>query len=1204
MNRQKCVPVWHSLINGTDAQTEALMSDKYLTVVSAGAGTGKTQTLAQRFAWLLASDPECRADEILVLTFTKKAAAEMRDRIKNTLIKWHAAFPKELAHLAPAIDLMDDAYISTIHSFAMRVIRNSGLELDADPAASLIPDAKADIWWKEYERALSALDAEKIVSMLPEGWKERARSLITSQLLAELLNAYGSDSVAGAAKICSEKLYCAGRTPESLWRHDNTALMNDIASLKKECPEIFRFWKEEIFPAILSTPEFTGGKKPTKTKEKFEALIERWKDVPTEGKKSEEFLEELISGPLSNLNMSREIKYAAEGALGCTLLEWRAEKRELLLMIKEPTEDEKNVNKALCEICATGWAAWDEFRRRESMLSLSDLISCARSVLEASPAYRRKFKHIMVDEFQDTDPLQDALITALWTAPEAESDFHNTLFIVGDQKQSIYRFRHADLTLFSRYIARARSEQSGGCCKYVSLDRNFRTAGGLLEKFNKVFGSLWSGSSDIIYEPLLPPADAAFTERRNKKAKAPYLRLMCALPGENETGVRTADLRLRLYTALGREIIKAYTEKKQIWDKNAEAPDGGRGAFRDVCWKDFVILVPTRSEHSMIETAFDSLDIPYFISTSKNYFARGETGDFINFILLLSAPEEPQYLAGWLASPLSGLSLQEAGELLQSALEMRQARGPLPLAHILKEKHPELLERIDSLRRLARFSGVSAAIRELMKTPQFLESYDGLRRRRVYANMARLAVIAEEYEASEGRSLKGCADYLLSELSSQVSKEEPDIADESTDAVRILTVHESKGLEFPITVLIYRDMGRRGGKDAIYVSKRYGVTAKTDPRFAASTKNEKYKYAAARWEESVETKENIPERERLWYVGFTRAADELILCGYYKKRKDGSFGGGDSIMKRLLDSGEEDATLLAGDAPVSVIPRERAAFRPATVMTLAEEVPAKLGRISASAYALLSWCPAAYRMVYRQGRAVNWLVKGGEGRGSEFGSLSHWVLARWDFRAESIADWLPVQDSGPAYEKILLRLPAELRREFSSASKRREAREMLAAYSKSEECVRFARMAGDTARPLRREVFFRVPDRGTLLVGSIDIFWRDAAGLHLRDWKTSDEKYSPSWYYERQLEFYAYALRRNSNEHKISETIDSALIYLRSAESGKSPRIYEEKDFDAIGDAVEATAVRALSKDLRGVRERCAACPWSRECLKAAGRKE
>ena len=141
---QNNAPKWHSLVTGTAGQIAALKSEARLTVVSAGAGTGKTQTLSQRFAWLLASDPSCGAGEILVLTFTKKAAAEMLGRIKETLSAWYNAYPDELAHLGERIENMDDAYISTIHAFAMKLIRESGLALDIDPAAEIMPAPKEE----------------------------------------------------------------------------------------------------------------------------------------------------------------------------------------------------------------------------------------------------------------------------------------------------------------------------------------------------------------------------------------------------------------------------------------------------------------------------------------------------------------------------------------------------------------------------------------------------------------------------------------------------------------------------------------------------------------------------------------------------------------------------------------------------------------------------------------------------------------------------------------------------------------------------------------------------------------------------------------------------------------------------------------------------------------------------------------------------
>ncbi len=223
-------PQWHSLVKGTADQITALESEARLTVVSAGAGTGKTQTLSQRFAWLLASDPSCGVDEILVLTFTKKAAAEMLDRIKKTLVSWYEAYPRELAHLGARIENIDDAYISTIHAFAMKLIRESGLALDVDPAAAIMPAPKEEIWWRDFTAALSSSSFGRITAALPEEWRARADELFNSSDFVDLLNALKPESVADAARKCTEKLYCAGQSPDGLWSCDGSALEAAIAS--------------------------------------------------------------------------------------------------------------------------------------------------------------------------------------------------------------------------------------------------------------------------------------------------------------------------------------------------------------------------------------------------------------------------------------------------------------------------------------------------------------------------------------------------------------------------------------------------------------------------------------------------------------------------------------------------------------------------------------------------------------------------------------------------------------------------------------------------------------------------------------------------------------------------------------------------------------------------------------------------------------
>lgn len=1188
------VPHWHSLIKGTAAQIEALTSDKYLTVVSAGAGTGKTQTLAQRFAWLLASDPECGADEVLVLTFTKKAAREMQERIKSTLERWYAAYPEELAHLKSRIEGVDDAYISTIHSFAMKLIRESGLVLDIDPTASIMPAPKADIWWREFTSALSSASAERIIAALPAEWRDRAAELMRHSEFIEMLNAFSPEAVAEAAQICAEKLYCAGQSPDFLWEHDGAELMASIDSLKTVKRDIYELWTRGVFPAILSTPDFSsaGKKKPTKAKERLEPFIARWSAAPAASEEDyAAFCDDLFGSAISPLPGGK-IKEAINEALGGNITEWRDEMQELLALAVPPSVDEDRVNRLLSRACAVGWACWDEFRRRENLLSLSDLIRYASEVLRSSAGYKRKFKHIMVDEFQDTDPLQDGLIRALWAAPEEETDFHNTLFLVGDQKQSIYRFRHADLSLFRGYIDRCRSAAAEKYGKYVSLDQNFRTASGLLEKFNGVFGGLWRGGSEILYEPLMPPQDEDIRQRRNASVGRPPLELLCAVAPyiKKEASVSMDELRLRLYGELGRRMARMYEDKRLVWDK-------GKGEFRAVRWRDFAVLVPARTEYGMIERAFEKLGLPYLLSTNKNYFARGEIGDLVNLISLLAAPDDPLFLGGWLASPFSGLSAAETERLLAAALEAKEHVKELPLSAVVRREHPELCAHLEHLRRTALLSGVSAVILDILREPSFLESYGGLRRRRVNANIIYLAQLAAEYEKSQGKSLKGCAEYLLSAASSAGAKEEPDSADEETDAIQIMTIHASKGLEFPIVALIYTDKRRPRGA-GIQISKKYGVVAKEIPETLASDTSGG-KGAAARWEMKEEAEAEAAERDRLWYVGFTRAQDRLILCAAYKEGSPEAAGKKPPTLLSRLIGAEPPENI----AYITEPPKDLPAYAPYAAKTQTPGLslrivsPAKLGRISASAYALISWCPASYRTVYRQGRTISWTVKGGEGGGSEFGSLTHWLLARWDFRAESLPRWLPFNRGGEIYESLVGRLPVELRDEFASDAKRRDIGELLLEYAKSGECSRFAELASDksTVR-LFRETPFRVPDRGTVLVGATDLFWRDASGLHLRDWKSSPEEYSPSYYYERQLEFYAYALHRFFAPHGGGLPIDSAVIYLRSPQDERKIRVYGPGDFAAIGDAIEAAATDALSGAFPGRKERCALCPWRAEC--------
>ncbi|MEG2184354.1 MAG: UvrD-helicase domain-containing protein [Cloacibacillus sp.] len=1171
--------VWNGLISGTNRQVEALTSESALTVVSAGAGTGKTQTLAQRYAWLLASDENCGVNEILVLTFTKKAAREMQERIKTTLRAWSEKRPDELARLKKSADCIEDGYISTIHSFAMKMIRESGLALDIDPMSTIMPAPKEEIWWEEYQNMLSESSFKRMEEALPADWRPRLREFADEGELFSLINEFGPKSLAAAAKEASEKLYCAGRTPEELWLHDDENITASTASLAGVKDEIYKLWMEVVLPAAAACPAM---EKPGVFAEAARQFAGRWQKRPFALENAANFMDDLLCVFLKKLPGNSKLKEAIAEALGAPVKEWRDDAVKKMALAAPPTEAERRLHAALCRLSAVGWACWDEFRRRERLLSLSDLIFYAGKVLSSSPDYKRKFKHIMVDEFQDTDPLQNSLIEALWVAPESGSGFQNTLFVVGDQKQSIYRFRHADLTLFGRYIEKCRGADEK-IYHYVPLDQNFRTASGLLEKFNGLFGPLWSEKNDgIVYEDLLPPEDAAFRATRNAMAGPPQLETIAAVPSDdkNAAAATASELRLLLYTELGLRFAALREEGTMLWNK-------GEKKFAKARWRDFAVLVPSRAQYGDIERAFERLGVPYILSTNKSYFARGEIADMVNLISLLAEPEDPLYLAGWLASAFSGISQAEAELLHAEAEAASDGKKAFPIAALVMEKYPREWERLLSLRRLALLNGVSALILELLKRPFFLERYAGLRRRRVNANIIFLAQLAAEYESSQGRSLSGCAAYLHGAVAASGAKEEPDTADDETDAVRVMTIHASKGLEFPVTALVCADRSSCN-RDRLRVSKKYGVIAQSVPDFLSGA-GEEIKTSAWLWESEEENEAEEAERRRLWYVGFTRAQDKLILCSARKN----------TLMTMAAEAGLPDETREAAKGPGELLKYAPYVQKPeAPRMTLKDTAPAMLARLSASAYALVSWCPAAYRMVYRQGRTIGWTVKGGEGEGSEFGSLTHWALARWDFTAEALPPLLPHENGGAAFERAAAKVPVELRDEFASRAKRAEIRRLLSDYSQTEEARDFAAMAScDSAVKLWREMPFRVPAAGMTLIGATDLFWYDGSVLHLRDWKSSDERYAPAFYYEKQLDFYAYALRRFYEAGGTKGLpIDSAVIYLRSPEAARKVKVYGDDAFDEIEKSIEEAARTALASEYETSAARCAACPWRKDC--------
>jgi ATP-dependent helicase/nuclease subunit A len=859
---------WREVIDGSlAAQKDAITSTAALTVVSAGAGTGKTETLAKRVAWLLAGDPECSVEQILVLTFTEKAALEMRERIEKMLRTWLAAYPKELAHLKKCVDRIEDAQISTIHSFAMKIIRESGLALDLDPDAAIIPTPNETIWWETFANALDSFDISQLLPLLKkDSWDERAKELFADDGLRSLVTDKGFSGpqvLAQAAQAAAAKLGSCGQTPLQLWEHDDTNLLKDIENHSAMFREIWDLWLKDIFPNLSS--EFKD--KTINSLLPLRDVLFNFSQSEDNEENEKEFAKQLINEGLKKLPSNAKQKTEVEKLLGGKMVDWRKEMEPKLLCAAMPDKREVRYAELLNKVCALGWQCWDELRRQSGLMSQDDLVRFAVDVLKNKEDYGSQFKHILIDEFQDTDDMQDKMLGFLWKPGE------NTLFIVGDLKQSIYRFRHAKPENFQRYITDAQSCTDGSRC-YVSLDRSFRTRSQLLERFNTLFEDIWTGGyiekdKDMKYEEIYGPddADAAWWKTRCGEGSNPVIETMVAVAGSGlssddagatSQGRENANfVRYRLFTGLAERIAALRAGGMKVWNKKAlgevlseraEAAKKGEKLcgwdelseriFTPAAWKDFSILVPSRKAYQPIETAFSEAGVPYVLCTSKDYYSRNEVTDVINLLTLLAEPDSALALAGWLSSPFSGVQPQEAESCMNEAYSQRSGRDPMPLESIVAEKRPDVAAELETLRKAARLRGVAAVIAEISKSQDYLLCFEPEKRARVTANLAYLAQLAEEYEASQGRSLIGCADYMSSAVSLAEQQEEPDVTDEDEDAVNVLTIHASKGLEYPVVAVVGAESGTAAPK-GICVSERYGMVDRDLPDFMLDGRRER-----------------------------------------------------------------------------------------------------------------------------------------------------------------------------------------------------------------------------------------------------------------------------------------------------------------------------------------------------------------------------
>ena len=612
----------------TDEQLRAIERRDGSLLLSAGAGTGKTSVLVERFVRAVVEDG-VEVDSILAITFTEKAAAELRTRVHRRFIDYELP---ERARDAEA------AWISTIHGFCARVLRTHALSAGLDPELRVLDGLEAErVAIDSFDRALGdflrrgrgsrAPAADRRVHARPAGRHGPHRLLAPAQPRRVRSRPAGDRSAArGRRASGAARPRRAPRWPRSAL--DEGIRVSEARARLERCDALLARLAEAD---VLESSEVAALRYGPNAK--------------------------VLKGPASEAY--REAHAAYERL--CT------------------AHREYHDHVLLRELLGLFHARYSAAKRDRSALDFADLELMARDLLDADAGlrehYANRFEHVMVDEMQDTNPLQNEILELL------ERD---NLFRVGDERQSIYRFRHADLELFRRHRAEA---QAAGRAERIGV--NFRSRGEILDAIDLTFGGLWGG--------LRPPARAGGRARASRRGASRAW--SCWSPTATRSAGTSASPTRSCPSARACAAITPWrAAEARLLARRIHELTGDDGPFS---LSDVVVLVRATTHVAVYERALEERGIATHVLGGRGYWGQQQVGDLRAWLAALANPLDALALHSVLASPLVGLSL-DALVILAAACA---ARATGAVAHAARESPRATSRRTRSPRRDLRARG-------------------------------------------------------------------------------------------------------------------------------------------------------------------------------------------------------------------------------------------------------------------------------------------------------------------------------------------------------------------------------------------------------------------------------------------------------------------------------------------------------------------
>lgn len=815
----------------TPEQAAAVEADGRVVMVEAGAGAGKTGVMVDRYC-RLADDEGVSAEAILAITFTDKAAAELRERVRAELTARADGGSERAGEL---LETLGSAWITTIHGFCHRLLGAHPVAAGIDPRFRVLDAAEADRATREaFDDTLEAFLAER------------------GEAGEETVAAFGIDALRGMVVGAHEELRSRGvgnpRLPEPP-EPDIPAALHKVEQVAAET-------LAELSDGSASRPlvERAAG-----------ALAERGEAIG---------LDEIAA-----LRTDRTAK---------ALATYREAIEAAVARVAEAGEGGIAYAHA-AELLELFAARFEAVKERRGGIDFEDLQLSAAALLERAEigeAYRSRFSHLMVDEFQDTNRLQLRLIESL-RGPDTK------LIVVGDELQSIYGFRHADLDVFRAQREAIGADPEG---ETIELSGNFRSRPEVIGAVN-TFGAALFGDA---YRPLRvgapPEAEAPAGEGPSVEL------LLTARKGWEELDLEPA--------------VDAGTPNHYLAEARFLAQRLRGLADTGVPRGEMVVLLRAFTHLDAYEDSLARAGLRPYVVGGRGYWSQQQVSDACALLAVLANPLDDRALFGALASPACGVA-PDTLWLLRAASGDRHVWGAVEQAAGICERElesPERLEQIPEtelalLRRFAetieelRERGTRLPLADLIDRAVTATGYDlavllrpaGEAR---FANVRKLMQIAEEFERREGRDLRGLLDFLAFREEA-ADESAAATAAEDHDGVRIMSVHRAKGLEFGVVAVPHLDRSLLAGAWPPLLTfgrgedRRVGMQLR---RLGARSVN-LYAHAALRDEVSERDAE---EGLRLFHVAATRARERLILSGVAKE-KASEERASTAVIERLLE---------------------------------------------------------------------------------------------------------------------------------------------------------------------------------------------------------------------------------------------------------------------------------------------------------------